>query len=387
MSLSEPLTPIMKMNYFKRFSCWSLAIGLAVGSAGFTCELARGADALPPGSIEPAVRNWSDATGQFHTEATLLSTDQTEVHLRKSSGSIIGVPVSRLSDTDRAYLRERARTSGTSIEGTAESETTGLAYLVRKPIVSDAIAAVRLGAEMSRPAAVPENMIYVRLSRPYLQHLAARDVSRRRAVHDNILGSPVTGVSQTDGTSTLALRPNSEFGQVELVFSGATTYHTVADAGPIQVHVSGVTEFSSSKAVWIDEHGMHVGKAVANTLTTSKITGIDTTLPGLRGRLALSIGGRPARGRTPRGSTGDHRRTYQKDWQIEEVASPKPRMLTSRRSGPNCGLALPRCLPTIHFDRMAGKPARPTTHCVSSFSAERKAGVCRHRRMIQVTPM
>ena len=57
-------------------------------------------------SANSGYRLWHDRTGQHTIEAILLSSDDTHAVLKKQDGSIITVPISRLSDADRRYLRD-----------------------------------------------------------------------------------------------------------------------------------------------------------------------------------------------------------------------------------------------------------------------------------------
>jgi len=51
-------------------------------------------------------REWTDATGQFRVEAELISAADGIVRLKKASGAIISVPVNKLSDTDREFVKQ-----------------------------------------------------------------------------------------------------------------------------------------------------------------------------------------------------------------------------------------------------------------------------------------
>ena len=50
-------------------------------------------------------RTWTDDTGKFSVEAEFVETKQDSVVLKKRSGSVITVPVARLSETDQRYLQ------------------------------------------------------------------------------------------------------------------------------------------------------------------------------------------------------------------------------------------------------------------------------------------
>jgi S1-C subfamily serine protease len=53
-------------------------------------------------------RTWTDATGQFKIEAEFVSSADGTVSLRKPNGEVITVPLDKLSDDDRKYLKARA---------------------------------------------------------------------------------------------------------------------------------------------------------------------------------------------------------------------------------------------------------------------------------------
>lgn len=57
-----------------------------------------------------APRQWTDATGTFTIRAELVELKDGVVHLKKSDGEVITVPVNRLSDGDRNYLSSRPTT-------------------------------------------------------------------------------------------------------------------------------------------------------------------------------------------------------------------------------------------------------------------------------------
>lgn len=58
--------------------------------------------AVPP---ECSGRTWRDATGQYSTEADLVFVTNSRVRLHKADGSIVDVPLNRLSNADQEFLR------------------------------------------------------------------------------------------------------------------------------------------------------------------------------------------------------------------------------------------------------------------------------------------
>lgn len=55
-------------------------------------------------------RQWADASGQFTVEAELVDVRDGNVQLRRQDGSVISLPLRRLSETDRRFLASRQAT-------------------------------------------------------------------------------------------------------------------------------------------------------------------------------------------------------------------------------------------------------------------------------------
>ena len=54
-------------------------------------------------------RKWTDNKGKFSVEAELLEVKDDNVVLKRTNGSVITVPLARLSENDRQYLRTLAQ--------------------------------------------------------------------------------------------------------------------------------------------------------------------------------------------------------------------------------------------------------------------------------------
>jgi uncharacterized protein (TIGR03067 family) len=70
-----------------------------------------------------APRKWTDATGQFSIDADFVEVKNGEVHLKKTDGSVITVPVAKLSDADRSYVAIRAANKSTPAASTPAATT------------------------------------------------------------------------------------------------------------------------------------------------------------------------------------------------------------------------------------------------------------------------
>jgi S1-C subfamily serine protease len=56
---------------------------------------------------DAATRTWKDNSGKFEIEATLVTSDAKQVVLKKTDGSIITVPIDKLSDSDQRFLKKK----------------------------------------------------------------------------------------------------------------------------------------------------------------------------------------------------------------------------------------------------------------------------------------
>jgi len=61
----------------------------------------------------PAIgREWTDSTGVFKVQAELIDVSGDVVHLRKTDGSVVAVPIDRLSVADQKFVRDQASARG-----------------------------------------------------------------------------------------------------------------------------------------------------------------------------------------------------------------------------------------------------------------------------------
>ena len=58
-------------------------------------------------TAKESLRTWSDSTGKFKLQATLISNTAGTVRLKKADGKVISLPVAKLSKADQQYLLKR----------------------------------------------------------------------------------------------------------------------------------------------------------------------------------------------------------------------------------------------------------------------------------------
>ena len=135
----------------------------------------------------------------------------------------------------------------------------------------------------------PETLVYVRMSREFLEDYIARTVRERKPVRGCILGTRVVGESYTNGKTRLVLRSSNDNVLGEIVFDGTVHSRTVGYNGPIVLHSISDATFRSRKSVAMGNSGLLVALALTSAHTRLRTTHIETSLPRLRGRIATRI--------------------------------------------------------------------------------------------------
>ena len=107
---------------------------LVLGSALGVWPAAGAAQSNPRAPNKPAMRFWTDATGKYRAKATLEAVEDGKVKLRKEDGTIVEVPIEKLSALDRRWLDRvtKPRPAGSATEETPTGRPTHGA----KPAVS-----------------------------------------------------------------------------------------------------------------------------------------------------------------------------------------------------------------------------------------------------------
>jgi hypothetical protein len=139
--------------------------------------------------------------------------------------------------------------------------------------------------------AVPNNFMYVRFSKSFLQAYFARQIERQGQVNQTVLGAAVRGTSRTLGRTALELMNNPAQAEAKLVLLGKTDFDTVSYSGPVQIYGRGETKFSATKKIWFDGLNVQQSPAQVTATTHTDTTGIDTDR-WLFHRIILRVAGR-----------------------------------------------------------------------------------------------
>ena len=244
-----------------------------------------------------AARDWTDVTGTKRARATLIHVDGEKLWLRRADGRMAKATLASLSRPDQVYVSSKlmqlsrkvatqnSPSAVSSILGTVVDKAASLGELPgwlpqnQLPVVS---------------TVTPAALIYVRISRGFLEDYVERSVNQRKPVTDLVLGTPIKGESITKGKTQLRLKPSSQGALGEIIFSGTVHARTTGRNGPAILHYASDTDFQSRKSIKMDGTGIHVSGATTHSPTDLRITGIASTLPGLRGRIVKRIASRRA---------------------------------------------------------------------------------------------
>jgi hypothetical protein len=243
-----------------------------------------------PATSAQTAREWTNASGSHRARATLLRVEGDKIWLLAADGRIVTTSVSALSESDRQYIA-KYRSSLTSPR-TSNSETRVRNTLDQLPAVKRAKAWFQTPQGDTPPRIVPAAMVYVRLSREFIEDYVERTVSTRKPVRDCILGTRIFGQSQTVGKTDIKLLPSRDKISGEIGFHGTVHSRTTGYNGPAILHYKSRATFRARKLVTLGEAGLKVAPATAVASTKLETTGIQTTLPRLRGRIATRIAAR-----------------------------------------------------------------------------------------------
>jgi hypothetical protein len=311
---------------------------------------------------EPTFRTWTDSSGGKSARAALTDVRGNTAYLRTPSGKEVTTSLGGLSARDRQYVAEfrasrhhdsngaTANAAGTanqrpsSAPGSPNNEllaqgadALGLPYLGvianglrRLPLAS--VAGLLAGETDSR---MPADLVYVRISREFLQEYVNRAVEHDDYVSDSILGTNISGQAHTSGSIELMLQPARDAAVANIIFSGTIWSNTQGSNGPVVLHNTAQTGFQAWKQVVLTPSGVQIAPAVSSAYTNSATNGIDSSLPGLRGNLAQRIAWRRVASMRPQADAiaADHaaaRISQAFDAQMDTAIAALRRTLTSQ---------------------------------------------------------
>jgi hypothetical protein len=259
------------------FFVWAVICGTAI---------TEGAGTTPPHTP----REWVDASGTRRARAVLLRIEGDTLWLRRNDGKLSTTNISNLSQRDRQYV---AALSGQPARD-PEISSVPSAVIEKMTDYVETIQQLPGWFEQNlpdvKPALVPAALVYVRVSRGFLEEYVERSVHRQKPVRDCILGARILGHSQTRGVTRLALIPSNADLRANIMFDGSVRARTRGYKGPVVLHNIADSTFRARKLISLDDDfGLRVAPSTAKIATRLRTTGITTSLPRLRGRIATRI--------------------------------------------------------------------------------------------------
>ncbi len=250
-------------------------------------------EAATPSSVAATSREWTDVSGTKRVQATLVRAEGDKLWLRRPNGNLATTTLAELSPADRQFVatnrRDDANPKSTGIA--SASLTTTLAQKIGDVLTSTIQAPDRSSpGQLEVPTRlVPAAVVYVRVSRSFLEDYVEREVNRTKPVHDYILGTRIRGESDTIGQTRLELLPGSGRLAGKISFDGTVRARTLGYNGPVVLHQIAHSTFEVGKKIELSNSGLQVSSSVGDAPTRLETTNISTCLPRLRGRIATRI--------------------------------------------------------------------------------------------------
>jgi hypothetical protein len=247
-------------------------------------------------------REWTDASGTRRARATLLRVEGDRLWLERPDGKLTTTTLQNLSQRDRQYVASRRQQPAA---GAADSQSPTMTESVVEGVTETVETLQQLpqwvaggqsgeGSSLVPGSATPAALVYLRVSRDFLEDYVERNVRRVKPVRDCILGARVTGESDTRGRTRLTLHPASGRLLGTISFDGTVHSRTTGRKGPVILSYVSDSTFHARKPISMDDLGVRVGPATATADTDLDLLGVSSTLPRLRGRIARRIGSRRA---------------------------------------------------------------------------------------------
>src|SRR4051794_20478603 len=257
----------------------------------------KGGDKLDKQSL----RDWTDSTGTHSARATLVQVEDEKIFLRRENGSLAEAALSDLSEPDRQFVASQRRTPAPAKAAQSDSLPSPPSVVSNKvlenvagnlPSIQDAVSAISPAIAGKQSEVNPAGLLYVRVSRDFVDRHMQRTIDKRSPVRDLVLGTDIHGESDTTGETHVNLLPGDGIVRAEIVFDGTVHSRTTGYNGPAILHYVSETPFQARKTISLTDTGLNVSDANVSSTTRLQTTGVETTLPRLRGRIASRIAAR-----------------------------------------------------------------------------------------------
>jgi hypothetical protein len=185
------------------------------------------------------------------------------------------------------YLGGSSDSATVSTEATALSKDIETYETNRDPKLGQRIALQRQSLKKSSDAidrSVADSVeqhyrnanLRVAITAEMLNRLAGVERNDSQPVNTEIAGTYVQGQSYVHSESHVLLDPSVDEWQLELKADGVVTSNTLANGGPARFHSQGMTGFSASKEIVVNDKGIHLKQSNVNTTSSNRLVGVTT---------------------------------------------------------------------------------------------------------------
>jgi hypothetical protein len=254
--------------------------------------------------LRPDYRTFTDSSGERTAQAAFVERQAGRVILRRPDGRLARVDFAALSDVDRQYIKQLefrlapdslARNSTTdSLDGLVSGlsrrirgASTWMSSDWKKLLAAVAVPETKTSAVEAQSA--PARLATIKVSRALLAQRIERDVAKQEYLHDVIVSVPIHGPAFTQGSTTVQLVPSHDRGVVDILLYGVCDSDTSGSTQGVTIHSHAVTRFAARKRLLVNPNGVQPLPAVSSATTQTQTTGINTSRPRLRGRIATRI--------------------------------------------------------------------------------------------------
>jgi len=135
----------------------------------------------------------------------------------------------------------------------------------------------------------PRVAVVIRIPASMIAKTLNRDFQNSEAVHREVLGTRSNGQANCHGSVTCTLEDNSEGAAFCCRIEGTVQSETCGTNGPAIIHSEAKTSYVAFKRIVFNGTNFISAPATITLATELRITGIDSSLPALRGRIVRRV--------------------------------------------------------------------------------------------------
>jgi hypothetical protein len=171
----------------------------------------------------------------------------------------------------------------------------GLAAWAQEPILAPAPIEVGAGDENSYPEQELNPVLAcLRIPASLIAEEASQSFEHNSSVDRVVLGTHSRGTANCQGEVRCELRDQAQAVEFVCHISGTVSSQTHGSNGPALIDSTAETSYTAAKSILFDGRQLSTQPAVVTARTRVQVTGIGSTLPGLRGRMVKRVAARRA---------------------------------------------------------------------------------------------